>query len=149
MSAKYIITHIDGRLVSAEYDNNICVGLDILSPTGVMGNIYAGRVENVVKNINCAFVEIEKGVKCYFPLEADNNRHIFFNNKNNDKLNQGHLDDDSFTHSDTPTADNKGFTDRKICCIIIRYKRRKHFLKNKKRRDVQKGAVTFAGIFKY
>ena len=40
MSAKYIITHIDGRLVSAEYDNNICVGLDILSPTGVMGNIY-------------------------------------------------------------------------------------------------------------
>ena len=83
MSAKYIITHIDGRLVSAEYDNNI------LSPTGVMGNIYAGRVENVVKNINCAFVEIEKGVKCYFPLEADNNRHIFFNNKNNDKLNQG------------------------------------------------------------
>ena len=41
MSAKYIITHIDGRLVSAEYDNNICVGLDILSPTGVMGNIYA------------------------------------------------------------------------------------------------------------
>ena len=49
MSAKYIITHIDGRLVSAEYDNNICVGLDILSPTGVMGNIYAGRVENVVK----------------------------------------------------------------------------------------------------
>lgn len=27
MSAKYIITHIDGRLVSAEYDNNICVGL--------------------------------------------------------------------------------------------------------------------------
>ena len=89
MSAKYIITHIDGRLVSAEYDNNICVGLDILSPTGVMGNIYAGRVENVVKNINCAFVEIEKGVKCYFPLEADNNRHIFFNNKNNDKLNQG------------------------------------------------------------
>lgn len=88
MSAKYIITHIDGRLVSAEYDNNICVGLDILSPTGVMGNIYAGRVENVVKNINCAFVEIEKGVKCYFPLEADNNRHIFFNNKNNDKLNR-------------------------------------------------------------
>ena len=82
MSAKYIITHIDGRLVSAEYDNNICVGLDILSPAGVMGNIYAGRVENVVKNINCAFVEIEKGVKCYFPLEADNNRHIFFNNKN-------------------------------------------------------------------
>lgn len=47
MSAKYIITHIDGKLVSAEYDNNTCVGLDILSPTGVMGNIYAGRVENV------------------------------------------------------------------------------------------------------
>lgn len=39
MSAKYIITHIDGRLVSAEYDNNICVGLDILSPA-VLWEIY-------------------------------------------------------------------------------------------------------------
>ena len=86
MSAKYIITHIDGRLVSAEYDNNICVGLDILSPTGVMGNIYAGRVENVVKNINCAFVEIENKVKCYYPLD-DNKKNIFLNTKNNDKVN--------------------------------------------------------------
>ena len=78
MSAKYIITHIDGRLVSAEYDNNICVGLDILSPTGVMGNIYAGRVENVVKNINCAFVEIENKIKCYYQLE-NNKNNIFLN----------------------------------------------------------------------
>ena len=65
MSAKYIITHIDNRLVAAEYSDGRCVGLNIVSPACIIGNIYAGRVENVVKNINCAFVEIQKGVKCY------------------------------------------------------------------------------------
>lgn len=88
MSAKYIITHIDGRLICAEYSEGTCVGLEVLSPLCVMGNIYAGRVENVVKNINCAFVEIQKGIKCYYPLD-ENTEHIFLNPKNNDSVNQG------------------------------------------------------------
>lgn len=33
-----------------------------------VGNIYVGKVQNIVKNINAAFVEVQKGVLCYLPL---------------------------------------------------------------------------------
>ena len=34
-----------------------------------VGNIYIGRVENVVKNLNAAFVKISPSQNCYLPLE--------------------------------------------------------------------------------
>lgn len=33
-----------------------------------VGNIYVGKVQNIVKNISAAFVEIQKGMLCYMPL---------------------------------------------------------------------------------
>ncbi len=35
----------------------------------ILGNIYVGRVSNIVKNINAAFVDIKKGFSCYYPME--------------------------------------------------------------------------------
>lgn len=35
----------------------------------ILGNIYVGRVQQIVKNINAAFVEIAPGFSCYYPLE--------------------------------------------------------------------------------
>ncbi len=37
--------------------------------TSILGNIYIGKVRNIVKNIQAAFVEIEGGQLCYLPLE--------------------------------------------------------------------------------
>lgn len=54
----------------------------------VVGNIYVGRVENVVKNINAAFIEIEDKQKCYYSI-PDNKAPIFFNEKNNHEICQG------------------------------------------------------------
>lgn len=34
-----------------------------------LGNIYVGRVQKVVKNINAAFIEIAPGLSCYYPME--------------------------------------------------------------------------------
>ncbi len=34
-----------------------------------IGNVYVGRVSNIVQNINAAFVDIAKGESCYLPLE--------------------------------------------------------------------------------
>lgn len=34
-----------------------------------VGNIYVGRVSNVVKNMNAAFVEISPGVQCFLPFD--------------------------------------------------------------------------------
>ena len=35
----------------------------------ILGNIYVGRVQKVVPNINAAFVEIKPGLSCYYSLE--------------------------------------------------------------------------------
>lgn len=35
----------------------------------LLGNIYVGRVKDVVKNLNAAFIEIAAGLACYFSLE--------------------------------------------------------------------------------
>lgn len=37
----------------------------------LLGNIYIGRVKDVVKNIGAAFIEIAKGTTCYYALDAE------------------------------------------------------------------------------
>lgn len=36
----------------------------------ILGNIYVGRVQKIVKNIRAAFIEIAPGRSCYYPMEA-------------------------------------------------------------------------------
>ena len=45
------------------------VTTESMTGTSVLGNIYIGRVENVVKNLNAAFVCIAPGQNCYLPLQ--------------------------------------------------------------------------------
>ena len=47
------------------------VTTESMTGTSVLGNIYIGRVENVVKNLNAAFVCIAPGQNCYLPLQED------------------------------------------------------------------------------
>ena len=35
----------------------------------ILNQIYIGKVQNIVKNINAAFIEIEKDIVCYYSLE--------------------------------------------------------------------------------
>lgn len=55
---------------------------------GRVGDIIVGRVRDMVKNINAAFVEIQPGYTGYYSLE-ENQTHIFLNQKNTKKLCQG------------------------------------------------------------
>lgn len=56
--------------------------------TGILGNIYVGRVKDVVKNLNAAFIEIAPGVPCYYSLEEFQNP-IFVKKINSPRLVQG------------------------------------------------------------
>lgn len=40
-----------------------------LDAENILGNIYVGRVQKVVKNIRAAFIEIAPGKSCYYPME--------------------------------------------------------------------------------
>ena len=67
-----IITYIkDGVLADALYEDGRMMELSLISKEqeSILGNIYIGKVKNIVKNIQAAFVEIEPGLLCYLPLE--------------------------------------------------------------------------------
>lgn len=76
------------RTISAVYQDDECININIHDTESIVGNIYLGRTDNIIKNINSAFVSIEKNNTCYYSLN-ENKRHYFFNPKNNTALNQG------------------------------------------------------------
>lgn len=88
----YIITNYHNKIMTAKYENQkmMEVSFESKETLSMLGNIYVGRVENIVKSINAAFVEVQPGIKCYYSLE-ENTRHIFLNPKNTDKICQGDL----------------------------------------------------------
>lgn len=87
MDLTYIITQIRDNIICSQYIGEDCISLHVNDSDSLTGNIYIGRVENVVKNINSAFVEIENKIKCYYKLENNNN--IFLCEKNNTAVNIG------------------------------------------------------------
>lgn len=57
-------------MVTALYEDGQAVqlGCTPVEEKKLLGNIYVGRVANIVKNIQAAFVEIEGGTACFLPL---------------------------------------------------------------------------------
>lgn len=90
MNQKYLVTRHNGYIITALYENEKVIELDCEPESGqsILGNIYVGRVRDIVKNINAAFVEIEKNVLCYYSLE-ENTRHLFTKKAAGSKLQQG------------------------------------------------------------
>ena len=85
---RYVITTetIGGQeyRISALYDEKKRMIEVLLEKLGeedrpAVGNIYIGRVENVVKNLNAAFVKISPSQNCYLSLEDV--KHLVFTKK--------------------------------------------------------------------
>lgn len=83
---RYVITHeqIKGQeyIISALYDEKkkmIEVTPEPIAQSSILGNIYIGRVENIVENLNAAFIKISPEQKCYLSLE--DLKHPFFTKK--------------------------------------------------------------------
>ena len=87
---KYIITQeklktLKGEqnfIVSALYDENrkmIEASLSSSEEEGILGNLYIGRVENVVKNLNAAFIRVSPEQICYYSM--DEYKHPLFTKK--------------------------------------------------------------------
>lgn len=86
-----IITYIrEGVLADALYEDGHLMELSLI-PDGkasVLGNIYIGKVKNIVKNIQAAFVEIADGMLCYLPLE-DVKAPVYVKPKKQQRLTEG------------------------------------------------------------
>ena len=81
---KYIITQeklktLKGEqnfIVSALYDENrkmMEASLSLPEEDSILGNLYIGRVENVVKNLNAAFIRISPEQICYYSMDEYKN----------------------------------------------------------------------------
>ena len=67
MDKKLIITKLNNKIISGVYENMKMTEVNVSEDDSLrLHDVYIGRVETIVKNINCAFVEIQKGIKCYF-----------------------------------------------------------------------------------
>ncbi len=83
MNRKLIITKISETIVTSLFENDDIVEIHCSTlddkDTTMLGNIYVGRVKNIVANIRAAFIEIANGVECYYDL--DHNLHPIFTKK--------------------------------------------------------------------
>ncbi len=73
MDNKLIITRQENKIISAFFEGKdmVQVSLNSSKQEAILGNIYLGKVKNIVKNINAAFVEITDGKMCYYSLEEN------------------------------------------------------------------------------
>ncbi len=87
MNNKLIITMQKDRIISAIYEENemVQVNVDQIGEKNILGNIYIGKVKNIVTNINAAFLEIADGKMCYLALEENQNP-IYTKPKKTNKL---------------------------------------------------------------
>lgn len=83
---KLIITKYQNKIVTMLFENKEIVELHVFNDEqkGVqVGDIYVGRVKNIVHNIQAAFVEIGDGIECYYSLHE--NKTPIFTKKNGKK----------------------------------------------------------------
>ena len=87
---KLIITRKNKQIFSSyfEQDELVQINVEDEEKESILGNIYLGKVKNIVKNIEAAFVEIEDKQMCYLAL-GDAVSPIFANPKKNNKINVG------------------------------------------------------------
>lgn len=73
MENKLVITKKDNVIISAFFEGKdmVQVSLNASKEQAILGNIYLGKVKNIIKNINAAFVEIENGRMCYYSLSEN------------------------------------------------------------------------------
>lgn len=78
LDKKLIIVRYQDKILTALLEEGRVVELhcDEEQRNSLLGNIYIGKVCNIVKNIHAAFVEIENGIQCYYSL-SDNKDPIY------------------------------------------------------------------------
>lgn len=67
-----VITSYKNSMISAVYENKTMIQVSACrkKQAACVGNIYVGRIDNIVKNINAAFVNISENISCYLDMST-------------------------------------------------------------------------------
>lgn len=73
MENQLLITQKEDDILTVWVEENKIkqIQAEPVSSEGILGNIYVGKVRNIVKNINAAFVEFQKGQMGYLSLQNE------------------------------------------------------------------------------
>lgn len=74
--SKFVITRWNGRILTAQFAGKEAVELGLEEESSILGNIYIGKVKNIVKNLNSAFVDFGDGRTGYYSM-TDNPVSLF------------------------------------------------------------------------
>ena len=71
MESRILVTKKDDRILTIKTEDGKIASIQAESAesSGILGNVYVGKVRNVVKNINAAFVEFREGEMGYLSLK--------------------------------------------------------------------------------
>jgi len=124
MDKQLVITNYKNKIISLIYEDHQLVEIKTDENTCDVriGDICIGKVKNIVKNINAAFVEIQEGIVGYYSL-IENKKHHFVNVKKNNKITTGDeiivqvITDNIKTKSIALTG-NLNFTGRNIVLTV-------------------------------
>ncbi len=88
--ADFIITRKKNKLLTGAFIEDRLTDLRAYDEASGyrVGDIYVGRISNIVKNINAAFVNISKDLECYLDLSACSNA-VFVKKQSPKKISMG------------------------------------------------------------
>ena len=78
-TSKRILVKYQGKIINGLYQNGKMIQLDIedgKENPSILGNVYIGKVKNIVKNIGVAFIEVGNGISCYYSIKKNKNPYI-------------------------------------------------------------------------
>lgn len=80
-----VITNYKNSIISAVYEDKKMIQVSACrkKQSAGVGNIYVGRIDNIIKNINAAFVNISENTSCYLELTGEES--ILFTKKQSPK----------------------------------------------------------------
>lgn len=69
MSRQYVITRMNNIYMGFLFNDGSIEEIRSYEEDSMLGNIYVGRVSNIVSNINAIFIDIQKDETCYMSME--------------------------------------------------------------------------------
>ena len=84
---KLVVTHYDNKILQTVIQDGKVTDLNLSEGSTVLGNIYVGKVANIVNNINACFVDYGDRLPCYYSL--DDNNIIYADGREHTKLRIG------------------------------------------------------------
>lgn len=80
MKRKLVITTLENHVITSILEDDDIIELHVSdrqeNDCCRLGNIYIGKVKKIVKNIDAAFVEIGKGVECYYDMNEKGSKPV-------------------------------------------------------------------------